>query len=126
MARRILIVDDERTIADTLTTIFRAEGYEAFAAYNGLLGLEAALELQPDLVLSDVRMPGMDGVRMAIEIRKALPKVTVLLLSGQASTLDLLEQADGEDFHFELLAKPIAPREILRRVASTLALAVAI
>jgi CheY-like chemotaxis protein len=126
MGKRILVVDDEHTIADTLTTILRAQGYESFAAYNGLLGLEAACELQPDLVLSDVMMPGMDGVSMAIEIRKAMPKIAVLLFSGQASTLDLLQRAEEQGFHFELLAKPIPPREIIRRVASTLAIPTAI
>ncbi len=118
MTTRILIVDDERTIADTLAVIFRGVGYEAFTAYNGLLGLEAARELQPDLVLSDVMMPGMDGVSMAMEIRRTRPEAAVLLFSGQASTLDLLHQAKEKGFHFELLAKPMPPGEILRRVAA--------
>ena len=48
---RILIVDDERAIADTLSTIFRRQGYEAFTAYDGLLGLDAAMNLRPNLVL---------------------------------------------------------------------------
>src|ERR1039458_8222003 len=100
MGARILIVDDERTIADTLATIFRAAGYETSTAYNGLLGLERARELEPDLVLSDVVMPGMDGVSMAMEIRRTLPGVAVLLFSGQACTLDLLYQAEAKGFRF--------------------------
>jgi len=120
MAARILIVDDERTIADTLATIFRAVGYEAFTAYDGLLGLEAAHRLEPNLVLSDVMMPGMDGVSMAMEIRRTMPEIAVLLFSGQASTLDLLRSAEEKGFHFELMSKPAPPREIIRKVASTL------
>jgi DNA-binding response OmpR family regulator len=121
MAVKILIVDDERPITDTLATIFRAAGYEAFTAYNGVLGLEAARELHPDLVLTDVVMPGMDGVSMAIEIRRTLPQVAVLLFSGQASNLDLLRRAEESGFHFDLLAKPTSPREILNKIAATLA-----
>ncbi len=120
MATKILIVDDERTIADTLAMIFRSVGYEAFTAYNGLLGLEAARELQPKLVLSDVMMPVLDGVSMAMEIRRTLPEITVLLFSGQASTLDLLQQAEQSGMHFEILTKPIPPQEIIRKVASAL------
>lgn len=120
MAAKILIVDDERTIADTLAMIFRSVGYEAFTAYNGLLGLEAAHELQPNLVLSDVMMPVLDGVSMAMEIRRTLPEIAVLLFSGQAATTDLLQQAKQNGMHFELLTKPIPPQEILQKVAAAL------
>ncbi len=120
MSAKILIVDDEHTIADTLAAIFRGVGYEAFTAYNGRLGLEAAHELQPDLVLSDVMMPVLDGVSMAMEIRRKLPEIAVLLFSGQASTIDLLKQAEQKGMHFELLMKPIPPAEIIQKVASLL------
>ncbi len=120
MATKILIVDDERTIADTLAMIFRSVGYDAFTAYNGLLGLDAARELQPNLVLSDVAMPVLDGVSMAMEIRRTLPEIAVLLFSGQASTMDLLKQAEQNGMHFEILAKPIPPQEIIRKVALAL------
>jgi DNA-binding response OmpR family regulator len=120
MATKILIVDDERTIADTMAAIFRSVGYEAFTAYDGLLGLEAARQLEPDVILTDVVMPGMDGVSMAIEIRRTLPGIAVLLFSGQASTVDMLRRAEEAGFHFELMAKPAPPREVIQRVAATL------
>jgi CheY-like chemotaxis protein len=118
---RILIVDDEPVIADTLSMIFRGAGYETFTAYNGVLGLNAARKLLPNLVLSDVMMPELDGVTMAIEICHLLPQVHVLLFSGQAGTLDLLQNAKGRGFNFELLQKPIHPDEIMRKVALVLA-----
>jgi len=121
MAKKILIVDDERTIADTLSVIFRGLGYETFAAYNGLLGLDAARNIDPDLILTDVFMPGMDGVQMAIEIRATLPHIKVLLFSGQASTADLLQVAENLGFHFEVMQKPIRPEEIIRQVKQALA-----
>ncbi|MGC2210457.1 MAG: response regulator [Candidatus Korobacteraceae bacterium] len=119
-AARILIVDDERMIADTLSAIFRGAGYETYTAYNGQLGLDAARTLSPELVLSDVMMPEMDGVQMAMQIRRSQPKVRVLLLSGQSETSDLLRAARENGFDFELLQKPIHPEEIMRRVAEEL------
>jgi len=119
-AARILIVDDERMIADTLSAIVRGAGYETFTAYNRQLGLDAARALAPELVLSDVAMPEMDGVSMAMKIRRSQPEVRVLLFSGQAGTLDLLRSAEEKGFHFELLEKPIHPEEIMRRVAQAL------
>lgn len=121
MPARLLIVDDEPTIADTLSVIFRAAGYETFTAYNGQLGLTAARRLSPNLVLTDVVMPELDGVSMAMEICNLLPDVRVLLFSGQAETRDLLRCAERKGFHFELLQKPVHPDEIIRKVAQTLA-----
>lgn len=117
---RILIVDDERMIADTLSAIFRGAGYETYTAYNGQLGLDAARTLSPELVLSDVVMPVMDGVSMAMQIRKSQPGVRVLLLSGQTGTSDLLRSARENGFDFELLEKPMHPEELMRKVAQEL------
>jgi DNA-binding response OmpR family regulator len=117
---RIMIVDDERLIADTLAVIFRGAGYETYTAYDGKLGLDAARRLSPELVLSDVVMPELDGVSMAIQIRRSQPEVRVLLFSGQAATSDLLRSAEEDGFHFELLEKPIHPEEIMRKVAQAL------
>jgi len=119
-AARILIVDDEQTIADTLSVIFRHAGYETYTAYNGMLGLVAARSLLPNLVLSDVMMPGLDGVAMAMEIRNTLPDVEVLLFSGQATTVELLREAESKGFHFEILLKPVHPSEVIRKVALVL------
>ena len=118
---RILIVDDEPVIADTLSAIFRRAGFESYTAYDGLLGLDAARALAPNLVLSDVVMPGLDGVSMAMEICTTLPEVRVLLFSGQAGTVELLETAERRGFHFEIMPKPIHPDEIIRKVSSALA-----
>jgi CheY-like chemotaxis protein len=113
-------VDDERVIADTLSLILRGVGYETFTAYDGMLGLEAARRLEPDLVLSDVVMPKLDGVSMAMEIRDALPEIKLMLFSGQAGTSDLLHDAEANGFHFELLQKPMHPDELIRRVKMAL------
>jgi CheY-like chemotaxis protein len=112
----ILVVDDERTIADTLGMILQGRGYGVAVAYDGREGLEQFDRVRPDLVLSDVVMPGMDGVAMAIEIRRR-GGCPILLFSGQAVTSDLLERARQHGQQFELLMKPIHPTELLERIA---------
>ncbi|HEV2115442.1 MAG TPA: response regulator [Terriglobales bacterium] len=120
MQHRILIVDDERRIADTSALILQAEGYETAAAYDGVSGLARCCEFHPHLVLTDVVMPGMSGIEMAIAIRREFPRCAILLISGQAATADMLESAQRQGHSFELLAKPVHPTTILRRVAEIL------
>jgi CheY-like chemotaxis protein len=112
----ILVVDDERAIADTLGMILQGRGYAVAVAYDGREGLEQFERVHPDLVLSDVVMPCMDGVSMAIEMRRR-GGCPILLFSGQALTSDLLERARQQGQQFELLMKPIHPTELLERIA---------
>jgi CheY-like chemotaxis protein len=73
MARRILIADDERTIADTLGTIVGLHGYEVRTAYDGGQAVETARQWQPHIFLTDLVMPVMDGFEAAIAICRILP-----------------------------------------------------
>ena len=116
MAPRVLIVDDERLIADTLARILTMAGYEASTAYDGKTALAQVETFHPALVISDVAMPELDGIRAAIQIRAAHPECHVLLISGQAATLDLIELARQQGYVFEVLLKPIQPSELLRRI----------
>ena len=118
MAKRIFVVDDEKCIADSLVTILRNSGYEATAFYNAHSALEQVEPLYPELVISDVVMPGMSGVEMAVLIRERHPVCKILLFSGQAATTDLLEGVRSRGYDFELLAKPVHPTELLARAAN--------
>lgn len=69
----ILIVDDEARLADTMTEIFNLSGFCAFTAYEGDQALKLAQEIQPDYLLTDVLMPGLNGVELAIAVRKFRP-----------------------------------------------------
>jgi len=111
---RVLVVDDERMIADTLAQILNASGFEAMAAYDGEAAIGRAREFEPDILLTDVIMRGMSGVEAAIAVSKILPRCRVILFSGQAATVDLLERAKGQGHSFELLPKPIHPQELLK------------
>ena len=112
----VLVVDDERVIADTMTEILRRSGFNAICAYDGVSALELALQVGPDLVLTDVVMPRMNGVQLAIAIRKALPATEILLLSGQAGITEIVEGGRKEGYLFELIAKPIHPEKLLQRL----------
>jgi len=117
MAKRIFVVDDEKTIADTLAVILRQTGYEASAFYDAQSALAQVEAARPELVISDVMMPGMNGADMAILIRERHPACKVLLFSGQASTLNILDMVERRGYDFELLAKPIHPTDLLAKVA---------
>jgi CheY-like chemotaxis protein len=114
--RKVLVVDDEQVIADTLAKILDLNGYEASAVYTGTAAVESAKSLQPDLIISDVIMPDMDGIQAAIRIRAFLPNCKILLFSGQAATADLLEDARAQGHEFEILGKPVHPSDLLAKL----------
>jgi CheY-like chemotaxis protein len=112
----VLVVDDERLIADTISAILTEHGFVAFKAYSGEEAVRLAAQMQPDIVLSDVLMPMMSGIQMAILIKESLPTTRIVLLSGQAATAGLMRQAAAAGHNFELLAKPIHPEELVKRL----------
>lgn len=116
----VLVVDDESAIADTLAEILKRSGYAAKPAYDGNSALEVALLTPPELLVSDVVLPGMSGIELAITIRRIYPDCKILLFSGQASTEDLLAAARREGHQFTLLTKPVHPLDLLARVADSL------
>lgn len=118
--RRILIVDDEAAIADTLALIFRSQMYKAEVAYSGETAIEIIAEWRPDLAIIDVILPGMNGIDLAIAIRSNYPACHVVLFSGHANTAMLLEEAGKKGHQFEVLAKPVHPNVMLERAADLL------
>ena len=113
-ARRVLILDDEQIIANTLVMILNRNGFEAQAVYTAQDAISTAAQLSPDVLISDVIMEGMTGIDAAIRISQLVPRCRIILFSGQAATADLLEQAEASGHHFEILAKPIHPRLLLQ------------
>ena len=115
----VLVVDDESAIADTLTEILSRSGYAAMSAYDANDALELALLSPPELLVTDVVLPGMSGIELAITIKRIFPDCKILLFSGQASTLDLLASAKSAGHQFTLLTKPVHPEDLLARVAAS-------
>ena len=115
-APRILVVDDEVLIANTIVQILNRNGFIAEAAYSGAEAIELAKSHCPELVLSDVMMPQVDGVEAAIAIRDLCPDTRIVLFSGQAATMEILARARERGYNFELLPKPIHPTQLIRHL----------
>jgi CheY-like chemotaxis protein len=113
---KVLVVDDERVIADTLAMILNQSGFQASAVYSGEKALELAATMRPDMFISDVIMADLNGIDAAIRIRAMLPGIKILLFSGQAATANLLEKARSQGYEFEILSKPVHPQDLLTRL----------
>src|SRR5215475_11464156 len=103
-------------MAETLAMILRNAGHEAAVAYDGPSAFERAESFQPDCVISDVVLPGMNGIDTCGVIQSKYPKSHILLFSGQAETNALVEEARAKGYTWELLAKPIEPDELLEKL----------
>jgi DNA-binding response OmpR family regulator len=119
--RRVLIVDDEQAIADTLSLIFRTQHYEARVAYSAEDAIDLIAAWRPDLAIIDVMLPGMTGIDLAIVTKANHPKCQVMLFSGHGNTTVLLEEAGRKGHQFEVLPKPVHPTLMLQRAAALLA-----
>ncbi len=118
--RKILIIDDEPTIADTLAVIFSSSGYDARAVYSAEQALETLEQWRPDLAIIDVVLPGMNGIEFAIFLKASYPACQFLLFSGQPGTSGLLEDAKKKGYLFDILAKPLHPSFMLATVSEML------
>src|ERR1700692_188202 len=114
--QRVLVIDDEADIADSLTDILILHGYDAVAFHDGVSAIESARSHCPNLVISDVVMPKLNGVDTVTAIHEFCPEVRILLLSGQALTTDILERARALGHEFEVLPKPIHPYLLLKKI----------
>jgi CheY-like chemotaxis protein len=113
---KVFVVDDEDIIASTLAIILQQSGFAATAFNNPVEALSSAKVNAPDLLLSDVMMPQMTGIELAIQLQKFAPLCKVLLFSGQAATADLLKQATEDGHNFTLLSKPVHPTDLLSKL----------
>lgn len=112
----VLVVDDEKVIASTLAVILTHAGFEAHAVFSGAQAIEALDTLHPDLLLTDVDMPGMTGIEAAVITRVKLPACKILLFSGQAATVDLLKAVRSQGHEFQILSKPLHPADLLEKL----------
>ena len=114
--RRILIVDDEHLIADTLSAIFGREGFEARAAYSTEDALIRAREAAPDLLLCDINMPGRDGLELIMELLREQPDCRVMVLTGsELGVRRLRERTRSFARPLPILIKPCQPDDLLRK-----------
>ena len=108
-----MLVEDDEDSRKLLSTMLKRYCARVTATKSAAEAFRSIDSDVPDLVISDVIMPDMNGIEAAIHIRKFLPACKVLLFSGQAATADLLESARSQGHEFEILAKPVHPQDLL-------------
>ena len=116
-AYKILIVDDERVVADSLALLFSTRGYETRVAYSAEKAIEIIALWQPNLAIIDVILPQMNGIDLAVVLKANYPACQPILFSGQPETSEILEQMARKGHIFEILAKPVDPAFLLDAVA---------
>jgi two-component system response regulator MprA len=117
-AMRILVVDDERAVRESLRRALELEGYQIELAENGSEALERVASQPPDAVVLDVLMPGMDGLEVSRTIRRGGNRVPILMLTARTQVEDRVEGLDaGAD---DYLTKPFALEELLARLRALL------
>ena len=112
--QRVLVIDDEHIIADTLTEILELNGFEATPLYSGESALEWIENSRPDIVLSDIVMHQVDGVQTAVRIRELHPECRVILFS--ASSVSNANRRKINSLGFEYLERPLHPKDLLEHM----------
>ena len=115
---KILVIDDDTSVADTLALVLNFSGFDAIAAYSGEHGVDLARQSSYDHIVSDVMMEPMNGIQAAIAIQAICPECKVLLMSGNERTSQLLADAVRDGYSFEILAKPVHPTVIINHLRS--------
>ncbi|MBE2199737.1 MAG: response regulator transcription factor [Anaerolinea sp.] len=117
MSAKILVVDDEQSILNLVTAYLRPEGYEVATAVNGRLALQTFRAMQPDLIVLDIMLPGMDGLELLAQLRRESDVYVILLTAKNEETDKLVGLAVGAD---DYLTKPFSPRELVARIKAAL------
>ena len=114
MKEKILVVDDVDTIARVYARFLEREGYEVRIAFSGQEALEEWGKFHPDLIISDIRMPGMTGFELANTIRKKAPAQKIILMTGYADEAEVLEQQKSHGFPF--FTKPADLQTVVSKI----------
>ncbi len=118
MGKTVLIVEDEQNIVDILAFNLSREGYDTMEAYDGATGLQLALEHNPDLILLDLMLPGMNGFEVCRRIRETGSTIPVLMLTAREEEADKVMGLElGAD---DYITKPFSMRELLARVKTNI------
>lgn len=115
--QKVLVIDDEENVCEMISLYFEKAGYDVVTATDGADGIEKARQNRPDIIILDLMLPGMDGLDVCKEIRKA-SNVPVVMLTARADEVDrVLGLEIGAD---DYITKPFSPRELLARVKAVL------
>lgn len=114
---KILLVDDEQSILNLVSSYLRPEGYEVYTASDGPTGLKAAQAYKPDLVVLDVMLPGMDGIELLSRLRRESDAYVIMLTAKSEETDKIVGLSVGAD---DYVTKPFSPRELVARIKAAL------
>ena len=114
---KILVIDDEPSIVNLVSSYLRKEGYEVHTAPDGPSGLKAARAFKPDLVVLDVMLPGMDGIELLSRLRRESDVYVILLTARTEETDKIVGLTVGAD---DYVTKPFSPRELMARIKAAL------
>jgi DNA-binding response OmpR family regulator len=114
----ILVIDDDESLRDTIGLMLEQEGFRPILAADGKTGYERALSAKPDLILVDLRLPGMSGIEISKQLRAGQVKTPIIVLSAVGEEVDkvLLLEIGADDY----VVKPFGARELLARIRAVL------
>lgn len=116
-AAKILVVDDEENIVNLVSAYLRADGYQVFTAADGPSALEMSRKIDPDLIVLDIMLPGMDGLEVLTQLRRESDVYVILLTARTEETDKIVGLSVGAD---DYVTKPFSPRELAARVKAAL------
>ena len=114
---KILVIDDEESIIKLVTSYLRPEGYEIYTAEDGQSGLQAFRAFNPDLIVLDIMLPGMDGIELLNRIRRESDTYVILLTAKSEETDKIVGLTIGAD---DYVTKPFSPRELVARIKAAI------
>ena len=114
---KVLIIDDEEKILNLVTSYLEREGYEIFTAQDGLEGLKLSKKVNPDIIVLDIMLPGMDGLELLSQIRRESNVYVIMLTAKTEETDKIVGLSVGAD---DYVTKPFSPRELTARIKAAL------
>jgi two-component system, OmpR family, alkaline phosphatase synthesis response regulator PhoP len=114
---KVLIIDDEKNILNLIKAYLVPEGYEVITVEDGLSGIQAAQSLQPDIIILDVMLPGLDGISLLTQLRRSSNTYVILLTARSEESDKVIGLSLGAD---DYVTKPFSPRELVARLKAAL------
>jgi len=119
--KKVLVIDDERVVLDSVSKILTDKDYQVDTSLSGREGLRRAIEGEYDIVLTDIRLPDVGGMRVLRDIKRAKPSLPVVMITGYASVKSSVQamKLGAADY----VEKPFTPNQLLKAVAAALEIA---